>query len=150
MHLLEQYLSFPVPSRGRRAVNLQLSWNRNPSLSVNNEITPACAREFGVGVWEGQHTAVGDFWHGWGSGAVKHRQVPRVGFPRGFQGLHALENISHPSAHPHLLVFGAGHCTLLICWGKQLKPHPGLEEMRICFGGWCPPPSWIRGTAELD
>lgn len=39
---------FPC-DRGRRAVNLQLSWNRNPSLSVNNGITTACAREFGVG-----------------------------------------------------------------------------------------------------
>lgn len=54
--------SFPVPpggipvlacDRGRRAVTLQLSWNRNPSLSVNNGITTACAGEFGVRVWGG-------------------------------------------------------------------------------------------------
>lgn len=53
------------------------------------------------------------------------------------------------SAAPHLLVFGAGHFTLLTCWGKQPKPYPGLEEKRICFGDCCKPPSWIRGTAEL-
>lgn len=123
---------FPC-DRGRRAVTLQPSWNRNPSLSVNNGITTACAREFDVGVWREAARGCGDFWHGWISGAVKHRQVPPVGFPRGFQVLHSLQNISHPSAAPHLLVFGAGHCTPLICWGKQLKQRPGLGEKRICF-----------------
>lgn len=43
---------FPC-DRGRRAVKLQLAWNTDPSLLVNNGITAACARELGVGVWGG-------------------------------------------------------------------------------------------------
>lgn len=53
MYLLEKYLSFPVTNRGRRAVNLQFSWNRNPPLSANNSAIAACAREFGLGLWGG-------------------------------------------------------------------------------------------------
>lgn len=77
------------------------------------------------GVWcgEGQNRAAGDLWHGWSSGAVKHGQVPPGGFPRGFQVLHSLENISHPSAAPHLLLFGAGHCTHSSSAGGSSSNH---------------------------
>lgn len=56
-----QCVSFPAVNRGERAEYLLLSRNKDPSLSVNSQVTAACAGVFGVGVWEGEHAAVVTF-----------------------------------------------------------------------------------------
>lgn len=126
MYLLEKYLSFPVTNRGRRAVNLQFSWNRNPPLSANNSAIAACARSLVWGCGEGQHTAAGDFWHGCSSGAVEYSQVPHVGSPRGFQVLHSLENISRSTSAG---VWGrAFHIAHLLGEAAKTMPRAGGKE----------------------
>lgn len=38
------------------------------------------------------------------------------------------------SADPHLLVFGAGHFTLLTCWGKQINHAQGWRKRGFALG----------------